>query len=133
MPAKSPVDISDPLLSVSVLVNGTAVSDAYPLLSVNIVHEVNRISYAELVYGDGKLDDGTFPISDSADFVPGNTIEIKASFTNVPGSIFKGYIVKQGIRINSSSLNTVVVTCKHKAVALTYNKTEAEFSAKADS
>lgn len=133
MPAKSPVDISDPLLSVSVLINGTAVNDFFPLLSVNIRHEANRISYAELVYADGKLDDGTFPLSDSADFAPGNTIEIKASFTSVPGSIFKGYIVKQGIRINSSSPNNVVLICKHKAVALTYNKTEAEFSDKTDS
>jgi len=133
MPAKSPVDISDPLLSVTVLVNGTAVKDTYPLISVNITHEVNRISYAELVYADGTPEDGAFPISDSTDFVPGNLIEIKASFTNVPGSIFKGYIVKQGVRINSSSPNNMVVVCKHKAVALTYNKTEAEFSGKADS
>ena len=133
MPAKSPVDISDPILSVTVSVNGTAVSDIYPLLSVNIIHEVNRIPYAELVYADGKLDDGAFPISDSTDFVPGNLIEIKASFTSVPASVFKGYIVKQGIRINPSSPNNVVVICKHKAVALTYNKTEAEFSGKTDS
>jgi Rhs element Vgr protein len=133
MPAKSPVDISDPLLSVTVSINGTAVNDAYPLLSVNIIHEVNRISYAELVYADGKLDDGTFPLSDSTDFAPGNLIEIKASFTSVPGSVFKGYIVKQGVRINPSSPNNVVLICKHKAVALTYNKTEAEFSGKTDS
>lgn len=133
MSAKSPVDINDPLLSVTVLVNGSAVKDVYPLISVSIMHEVNRISYAELVYADGSLEDGAFPISDSADFLPGNVIEIKASFTNTPGSIFKGYIVKQGVRINSSSPNNVVVICKHKAVALTYNKTEAEFSDKTDS
>ena len=133
MPAPSPVDISSPVLSISVLIEGTAVADTAPLISLNVVNGVNRIPYAEIVYADGKLDDSTFPLSDSDPFAPGNTIEIKAGYGGTTASIFKGYIVKQGIRINPSSPNNVVLTCKHKAVALTYNKTEAEFSAKTDS
>jgi len=134
MPAPSPVDFSGPVvLSISVLINGTAVDDAYALVSLNVINEVNRIPYAELVFVDGDPQTNTFPLSDSAGFAPGNPIEIKAGYGGVTTTIFKGNIVKQGIRINATSANNVVLTCKHKAVALTYNKTEAEFSNKTDS
>jgi len=133
MPAQSPADISNPVLSVSVLIEGTAVADTAQLISLNVVNGVNRIPYAEIIYVDGKPEDSSFPLSDSAAFAPGNTIEIKAGYSGTTISIFKGYIVKQGVRINPLSPNNVVLTCKHKAVALTYNKTEAEFSDKKDS
>jgi Rhs element Vgr protein len=133
MAVKSPTDIDAPLLTVSVLISGTAVKDDYALVSVNITYDVNRIPHAELVYVDGDLDDGGFPISDGSDFLPGAEIEIKASYTSVPASIFKGYIVKQGVQINHSGPNNTVITCKHKAVAMTYNRMEEEFTAKADS
>jgi Rhs element Vgr protein len=133
MPAQSPADISNPVLSISISIEGTVVADTAQLISLNVVNGVNRIPNAEIVYVDGKMEDSTFPLSDSAAFAPGNTIEIKAGYSGTTSSIFKGYIVKQGIRINPSSPNNVVLTCKHKAVALTYNKTEAEFSAKTDS
>jgi Rhs element Vgr protein len=134
MPAKSPVDISDPTLSLIIMVNGTQIKDWYPVIQVNISHEVNRISYAEIVLLDGDLKNSSFPLSDGTDFVPGNEIEIKAGYTSVlPVSIFKGYIVKQGIKIGSSTAFSLVVTCKHKAVRMTFDKKEAEFSNLTDS
>jgi Rhs element Vgr protein len=134
MPAKSPVDVSDPTLSVSILVNGSPVNDSYPIVSINISHEVNRISYAEIVFIDGDIEQGTFPMSDSADFVPGSTIDIQAGYTSVTAvSIFKGYIVKQSIQMNPSAGYNLVLTCKHKAVGMTFNKKEAEFSNSSDS
>ena len=134
MPPKSPVDISDPTLSLTILVNGNPIKNWYPVTKVNISHEVNRISYAEIVILDGDLKNSSFPLSDSTEFVPGNEIEIKAGYTSVlPVSIFKGLIVKQGIKIGSSPAFSMVVTCKHKAVGMTFDKKEAEFSSLTDS
>src|SRR5687767_4771267 len=121
MPARSPADIADPTLTIVVNVNGSAIKDYYPILSVSVSHEINRISSAEITFADGSVETGTFPISDSEDFVPGNEIEIRAGYGGEAREvIFTGVIVKQGIQISSDSVYTLVVSCKHKAVSLTF-------------
>ena len=134
MSIKSPTDISDPTVRCTIKVNGSPIKDSYPLQSVNITHELNRISYAEITLIDGTLDSADFPISESADLIPGNTIEITAGYgSDAEISIFKGVIVKQAICINNGTLSTLNITCKHKAVTMCYNKTEAQFTNKTDS
>jgi Rhs element Vgr protein len=133
MPAPSPVDVSDVTLSYAITINGSPIPDTYPVISVNITNEVNKISFAELMFSDGNMEEGTFPISDSADFAPGGEIEIKAGYgEGAQTSLFKGLIVKQGLRLTTSGYN-VVLTCKHKAVQMTYVKKEAEFATSVDS
>ena len=134
MAAKSPVDISDATLRFTVKAEGNAIKDYYPVVSVYISHELNKVSYAEVVLVDGTVESGDFPISDSNDLIPGNTIEITAGYgDDAETSIFKGYIVKQSIRIEHDDAFHLVLTCKHKAVTMTYNKNEAQFSKKTDS
>ena len=134
MSIKSPTDISDPTVRCTIKVNGSPIKDSYPLQSVNITHELNRISNAEITLIDGTLDPADFPISESADLIPGNTIEITAGYgSDAEISIFKGVIVKQAICINNGTLSTLNITCKHKAVTMCYNKTEAQFTNKTDS
>ncbi|MBC7913225.1 MAG: type VI secretion system tip protein VgrG [Pyrinomonadaceae bacterium] len=134
MPAKSPADIADPTLTVVVNVNGSPIKDYYPVVSVSVSHEINRISFAEIVLTDGNVETGDFPISDSEDFVPGNEIEIMAGYGGeARESIFTGVIVKQGIQISAPSVFSLVVTCKHKAVSLTFNKKDESYSEKTDS
>ena len=132
--AQSPIDITDPTIAFSILVSGTAIPDTYPVLSVNITHEVNRISYAEIVISDGDIENSTFPISDGSTLVPGAEVEIKLGYgEDATTSVFKGYIVKQAIQMGAGSTYNVVVTCKHKAVTMTYVKKEAEFASVTDS
>jgi len=131
--APSPLSISNPQLTLAVLVAGNPLPDTSPIVSVNVIHEVNRISYAEVVIVDGDISTGTFPLSDGATCTPGVEITIKASYTNVAAVIFSGYIVRQSVQITHEQSNKLVLTCKHKAVAMTYNRTDAEFSNKADS
>lgn len=134
MPAKSPLDISDPTLRLTIKANGSPIKDSYPVESVNITHELNRISYAEICLIDGTVESTDFPISDSADLIPGNTIEITAGYgSDAETSIFKGVIVKQAIRINDGEPFALIITCKHKAVTMCYNKMEAQFTSKTDS
>ena len=132
--AISPTSIADTTLSIAVKVNGTLIKDYYPVISINITLGVNKISHAEVVFADGKIETGEFPLSDSSDFVPGNEIEIQAGYATAgPVSIFKGYIVKQAVEIDQIAGYRTIVTCKHKAVTMTFNKKEAQFSKSTDS
>jgi len=132
--AASPLDITDPTLRFTIKVAGSAIKDYYPVISINITHEINKISSAEIVLLDGSPDTADFPISESEDVIPGNEIEVTAGYgDNAEESIFKGYIVKQAIRINSGSNPNLVLTCKHKAVSMSFGKQEAQFKDKTDS
>lgn len=134
MTAKSPIDISDATLRFTIKSEGKPLKDYYPVESVFITHEINKISYAEINIIDGKVESSDFPISDSTDLIPGNEIEITAGYgSDAEQSIFKGFIVKQGIRIEDGEAFSLVITCKHKAITMCYNKTEAQFSNKTDS
>lgn len=140
MPAQSVTNIIDPTLRFTVTVNGNAVQEKYGVVSINISHEINKISYAEIVFveGSGDIgeggDGGSFPASESTDLVPGNSISITAGYgEDTEKPVFKGVIVKQAVRISSAKLFQVVVTCKHEAVKMTLNQKEAEFSDATDS
>ncbi|WP_448699246.1 type VI secretion system tip protein VgrG [Mucilaginibacter sp. AW1-3] len=133
MAAPSPLNLSNPQLTVAITLAGNPLPDGNPIISINIVHELNRISYAEVVLVDGDIEAGTFPLSDGTTCTPGVVIEIKASYTSVAELIFSGYIVKQSVKITPHESSKIVLICKHKAVAMTYNRTDAEFSTKTDS
>lgn len=134
MPAKSPADLSDSTLRFTVKTEGSAIKDFYPVVSISISHELNKISFAEVVLIDGTVESSDFPISESSDLIPGNTIEITAGYgDDAEETIFTGYIVKQSIRVEQNEAFQLVLSCKHKAVTMCYNKTEAQFSKKADS
>lgn len=139
MPA-SPSNITDATLKVTVTVEGNAVQEKYNFASLRITHEINKISYAELVFieGTGDVgasgDAGSFPVSEGQDLIPGNTIAVTAGYgDDGEQSIFKGVIVKQALRIDSGSIFQLVVTCKHDAVKMTLNQKEGEFSTSTDS
>lgn len=135
MPAQSPVsDITELILSLSIKVNKKPLPDAFAIVSAHIFHEINRISYAEIVIAGDTIESSTHPVTDGDDLNPGNEIEIFAGFGSKSElSVFKGVIVKHGIDVSPTSMITLNVTCKHKAISMTFNKTEAEHAAQTDS
>lgn len=134
MAGKSPVDIADPTLRFTIKVNGSPIKDYYPVISVKVLHEINKISFAEIVLIDGTVESDDFPISDSNDFIPGSDIEITAGYgDDAENPIFKGVIVKQGTKITSGAGFNLVVTCKHNAVKMTFNRKEEIYVKKTDS
>jgi Rhs element Vgr protein len=132
MAPPSPANVSDKTLRYTIKVNGSQIPDTYPVVSIDTHHEINKIPYAEIVLIDGTVEASDFPISEGNVFIPGNEIEISAGHGDEESAIFKGLIVKQGIKINSSGLN-LIVTCKHAAVKMTFNKRESIFTGKKDS
>lgn len=140
MPAPTPLNISDPTLKYTITANSIALQEKYQLVSIHVTQEINKIPVAEIVFADGTGDPGdggdtgTFPASDGSDLIPGTELAITVGYgDDTEESIFKGVIVKQALQISKSSNFNLVVTCKHAAVKMTFNKKEAEFSESTDS
>lgn len=133
MPAKSPIDIEDPTLRVTVKAGGNVIKDYYPLISIYILHEINRISSAEIIFIDKLENSNELPISDSEDFIPGNEVEILAGYGNdEEQTIFKGVITRQSVKYSTGGIN-LIVTCRHKAIMMTFNRKEQKYENKTDS
>jgi Rhs element Vgr protein len=135
MPAPTPESaIKELLLSVTIKVNGAKINDTYAVISVNVFHEINRISYAEVVLSCGEIEADSHPVTDSSDLNPGNDIVIQVGFgSSDEYTVFTGVIVKHGVEISTTSAFNARIVCKHKAISTTFNKTESEFAQQADS
>lgn len=121
-------------VTVTILSDNKVINPAYALLSVQVTKEVNRIPYAELVFGDGDAAVREFAVSDSRVFEPGKTIEIKLRYEGDAKSektVFKGLVVTQGVSVENTA-STLTVVMKDAAVAMTQGKNHRIFSKMTD-
>ncbi len=102
----------------TILSAGNKVSRQYHVLSIVVNKEVNRISSATIIMLDGDASEQSFNISNQPDFEPGNEIEIKVGFSNQEETIFKGIVIKHGIKVRKNN-SVLVIECKDKAVRMT--------------
>ena len=136
MPAAAPEsNIDDLSLRVTVSVNNTPIKDSVGIIAIHALHEINKISTAEiLLSGEIDIDNATLEATDGDDFSPGNEIKITAGYGDKgEKTIFEGVIVQHGIEINAVTSYTLRLFCKHKAVRMTFNRSEEEFKDKTDS
>ncbi len=130
--ATAPSNIDKGLVNVTITVGGFPVSVGVHSLVVH--HELNQISYAELILiGDDK-NTTKLSTTDNTNLDPGGVIIIKAGFDKAtPTQIFSGLIVQHGIEFSKSGTLKIHLLCKHKLVTATYNRVEKEFQSKTDS
>ncbi len=133
MAITSPESTAGQTLTCSITVNGTVLEDIYPLVSILTVYEINRIPYAEVILIDGAPYTGDFALSEGSNLIPGAEISISAGYDSKNDVIFKGVIVKQAIKISLDSTSNLILTCKHKAVQMTYNRNDSVFLKMKDS
>src|SRR5215208_498000 len=106
----------------------------YGLLSIDILKEVNRIPYAQIVLLDGDPSRQTFEISDDSFFEPGKPIQIKLRYECDPGSehiVFKGLVVKQVVEASSQGTQ-LTVELKDTAIKLTQSRRSEVYYGKTD-
>src|SRR5215475_1729923 len=89
---------STDLVTFTLLVNNSAVSREIGVVSIYVHKEVNKISRAKIVVQDGDVAAEDFTISNQETFKPGNQIEIQVGYHLDETTIFKGIIIKHGIR-----------------------------------
>lgn len=118
----SPLAGQTDLVSVTILIDGSAMPDDYELASVKVTREVNRIGAAHIVLSDGDPSTATFEISETATFVPGATVEIRVGYHQAVATVFKGIVVKHGVRIREGGVAQLVLTCSESAVKMTVGR-----------
>ena len=100
-----------------VKINTTSEGLEYDWLSVDIVQEVNRIPYAELVLRDGTGAPPQFKLSNTDAFAPGNLIEIRL-IGEQEEKIFQGLVVKHKIEMEKEGCR-LTIELKDPAFKLT--------------
>lgn len=125
--ADSPLLGSTGVVSVTILSNGHALADTIQVVSVEIAYAVNKIPSAKIVLLDGDMPNTDFPVSNTDVFKPGAEITINAGYANRTIEVFKGIVIKHGIKMDSDNFSRLIVQCKDSAVAMTVGRKNANF------
>jgi Rhs element Vgr protein len=128
----SPEMKSNGVVTFKVKIEGQPIKDTYIISSISTCNRAGRIPFAKVEIIDGKMNDGTFPGSDSDDFKPGKKIEISAGYQSVEETIYCGIIVKHGIAIQSDGFSVLQLECKDAAIKMTIGRKNANYIKKKD-
>ena len=123
----SPNSDSIGVVTLKILSDGKELDDSVEVLSVLVSKKISRIACATLVLIDGDMPEQKFPLSDAKTFKPGAEIEIKAGYANKDKTLFKGIVVRHGIKIDASNLSRLLVECRDKTVAMTVGRNNANY------
>ena len=113
--------------SFKVRVDGTQVSAEYQIQAVVVSREYNRIASAEIHVLDGDASTEDFKVSNAADFLPGKEVEILAGYHGDEQPIFKGIVVRHGVRVYQRKPSILHVECRDAAVKLTVGRKSTYF------
>jgi Rhs element Vgr protein len=122
------------VVTTSISVDGTEIPGQYQVISINVNKEINKISSAKIKISDGGFTGlkEDFPAANSGLFDPGKKIEIKVGYSSQNKSIYKGIIIKQGIKLSNdhSELN---IECKEDPIKMTLERNNTIYIDKKDS
>ncbi len=131
--ARSPLQGAADVVSLTIVCDGRALDDANRVVSVEVTRAINRIPSASLVLLDGDMPDKEFPLSDADTFKPGAEVEIKAGYAEDETTLFKGIVVRHGIKISRDNFARLVVECRDAAVKMTVGRRNANYVDMTDS
>jgi Rhs element Vgr protein len=111
-----------------ILIEGTEMNSSYEVLNISVTKELNKISGAEIILLDGNVSIEDFEVSNTEDFIPGKQIQIQAGYQGDDSTIFKGVVVKHGIKIvnNESVLSVTLKNDAYKSALERKNKVFSE-------
>ena len=112
---------------------GKDLSGSCTFKSIRISKNVNKVASAFIQLWDGgKANDDKFDASNAQYFDPGKAIEIKAGYDSKEETIFKGVVVRHGMKVMASKF-LLNIECKDEAVKLTIGRKSALYLEKSDS
>ncbi len=120
--AQGPLHDEIDLPSFTILVDGSEIKEFYEVETVEIDRRVNKVPFARVVLVDGSPEESTFEISETTDFVPGNTVTIKLGYHLKETQAFEGIITSHNLSVKSrgGSIRSVLeIHCHDKAVSMT--------------
>ena len=120
------------LITFTVLVDDTALSEVYQVASIAVDKEINRIPFAQLIFYDGEAASQDFTLGNEEMLIPGKKVEIKAGYHNDEETIFKGIIIKHSVKIRENN-SLLIVECKDEAVKTTLGRKSCYYYDSSDS
>lgn len=115
------------LVTFTIRVNNSAIDRSIGVVGITVHKEVNKIARARILIQDGDVATEDFEISNEDTFIPGNEIEILAGYHSDESTIFKGIIIKHGIRIIRDQHSLLELECKDVVVKLTAGRKNKYF------
>lgn len=113
------------LVSLTMLVDGKPIPDVYQITHIRIHKQVNRIGSARITLLDGDAAKENFALSEGALLVPGKEVELTLGYHSTENSVFKGVIVKHGIKVQNGGGSSLVLSCYGKAIKMTQGRKSA--------
>lgn len=107
------------LVTTEIKIDGQKISRIYGVAGIQTKKELNRVPLAKVIIFDGSASEGKFNASNEALFVPGKEIEILAGYHSNNEVIFKGIIIKHGLKIRKEGITVLNLTCKDVFVRTT--------------
>ncbi len=129
LPNTSPTN----LVTFTINVDGEGIPKEIGVLSIVVNKEINRVPSASIAIQDGSASKEEFEVSNEDIFLPGKEIEILSGYSSDETTIFKGIIIKHGIKIRSSGSSMLLLECKDESVKMTIGKKSKYFADKNDS
>ena len=113
--------------------DGNQISDEFAVRSIAVSKSVNRIPTARVMLEDGAVARQNFPASDSDDLLPGVELEIKMGYRGNFETVFKGIIVKHGIKSQRNARSLLTLELKDEAIKMTAGRKNKYFKDVTDS
>jgi Rhs element Vgr protein len=121
------------LPSFSILKEGKEITDMSNVVSIRVESELSKISSAEIILSDGDAAKQEFEVSSKDDLIPGNELEIKLGYYQQNETVFKGNIIKHGIRTSSNESSALTLELRHPVYKSSLQRKSKSFSEKKDS
>lgn len=128
-----PSNKANDLTQFKVFSDGTELSGEFPVLSLTIVKSINKIPTAEIIILDGELSREDFPLSNKDELIPGKEIEIQMGYRDELTSVFKGIIIKQGIKSQHGASALLCIEAKDESIKMTIGRQNKYFTEVSDS
>jgi len=128
-----PTQASTDLATFRIFSNGAEISTDIAIVSIAVSKSVNKIPTARVVLSDGNMAKEDFELSAGDDFVPGTEIEIKAGYHSIEDPIFKGIVIKHGIKFKSEQNSELNLELKDVSVKMTIGRKNKYFVDSTDS
>lgn len=129
---ESPLRHAEGVVENVLFCKGKALPTSTIIRSADVEYRINSIPKATIVLEDGNKTEGKFDLCESDQLKPGTEIELKAGYSTQMNSVFKGIIVRVGISISSNGRSCTKIECRHKAIALTSSRHNANYLNKTD-
>jgi len=129
---QSPFNKADGVVECAVFSKNKSLPSTHLVISADIIYRINGIAKATVVLDDGYMHEGKFPLCEDDKLKPGSEITIKAGYGTAKNEVFTGIIVKLGIFASHDGRSYTKIECRHKAIAMTCSRKNANYLNKND-